>query len=483
VKTTGEAQSRALLRALTDRELVDPDLVLRRIGPSDRVTLHDINPQRLMETVEEMSLGILIDSIMPDFPVFISPTRSRAELLDAADLEEHCKISKPAGYSTDRPIIAVVDSGPNRCIPGLEELLWWNDRELIGTDGEDDDSPRNGYVDDFNGGNILNHSGSFSRKSSPHATDIAKMMVAELALYEAGKKPHLMFCQYFDGASGCVSGLVECLWYVVDRKEKGDRIAVVNISAYSQQRYAPLEEALQKLNSLGVLVVAAAGEGFGSLDVQKLYPNRFGLKNVVTVGSSSSAGKNHSSNFGRRTVETFADATYSSYSAARASAWAALQAPYDWRMSRNLLISAGYSHPGLEAASISGRRIAGPRTMRTAGACRGATTRRLVSPVPSGGQVVSYVHGSVQLEAVSIECSSPGPAPKLSVYDQNGKISRHPPSMRDRGPTCIGCWDRNAGDGVFSAQWTPPRLGSYVLRVEWPSGECEKAMVAVCPKN
>jgi hypothetical protein len=117
----------------------------------------------------------------------------------------------------------------------------------------------------------------------------------------------------------------------------------------------------------------------------------------------------------------------------------------DWRAIKNLILASGDPIPG---DTITGRRLNAYQTLT----CAGRTLFARLRPVGDAPQVPA---GSpMDVRALHINCAnSNGP---VSVTVTPGG---QPLTLVDNGVAP----DQVAGDGVYSARWTPPAAGAYTL--------------------
>jgi len=130
----------------------------------------------------------------------------------------------------------------------------------------------------------------------------------------------------------------------------------------------------------------------------------------------------------------------------------------DWRSARNLILAGGDVKPyhipqfGLDLTTISGRRL----NVYGALTCSNSSITRRVQPQKAGEQIINYhrVGEPLTLAVMNIQCANPGGAVSVSISPGNLTLI-----LSDDG---LGS-DRVAGDGIYSATWTPTAAGSYTL--------------------
>ena len=279
--------------------------------------------------------------------------------------------------------------------------------------------------------------------------------------------------------SGAVSGAIECLEVIKSLKDSGVNIVATNNSwgglAYSQA----LQDAIASQLTDGILFVVAAGNNFTNNDTFPTYPADTPLPNVIAVGATDRTDSVATfSNLGRHTVHlaapgvdilsTTPNNTYSldsgtSMATPHVTGVAALlkaQNPSrDWRAIKNLLLAGGDSLAAL-AQTVSGRRLNAYGSMT----CANRPVYGRLEPALS--QISGTVGTTIKLSALNINCEQP--AGTLQVSVSPGSLSL---TLLDDGSAA----DLVAGDGVYTASWTPPALGNYTLT--FPNGDVVRASV------
>ncbi len=206
--------------------------------------------------------------------------------------------------------VAIADTGIDYKHPLLLQNLWVNKAELDGKPGVDDDG--NGYIDDIYGYDFAGAAASnrTDGDSNPidshyHGTHLAGIINNIANNSDTNVKLNLMALKIF--ADDCllepsvfVSDAIEAIGYAADNGAN-----IINASwggsTYSQALYDSIKDAGNK----GLLVVAAAGNGYGNNnDLNPIYPAGFDLDNVVSVMSVDEDNSvSDFSNYGPSTVD------------------------------------------------------------------------------------------------------------------------------------------------------------------------------------
>jgi subtilisin family serine protease len=209
---------------------------------------------------------------------------------------------------SDETIVAVLDTGINYRHKDLADNMWVNPRE-IPNNGIDDDN--NFYVDDVHGadtywidGNPIDLDG--------HGSHVAGIIGARgnngIGITGVNWNIKMIAVCAYDGilTSGFDSrSIVNGLNYIYGLKKfQGTNIVAVNASlggyGFSQAQY----DAIEKLRSVNVALVAAAGNYDGNNDYLPMYPAGYNLDNIVSVAATESSGAVSSfSNYGVNSVD------------------------------------------------------------------------------------------------------------------------------------------------------------------------------------
>lgn len=372
-------------------------------------------------------------------------------------------------------VIAVIDTGIDYNHSDLFQNMWVNLAEYNGAAGADDDG--NGYVDDVRGINTFDHV-SDPMDDHGHGTHVAGTIgaVGNNSMGVSGVNWNVMIipCKFLGSEGyGYTDGAIECLEYIRALKEKGINIIATNNSwgggGYSQALY----DAIDAQRKSDILFIAAAGNDNIDNDQYDFYPAGYSLPNLLSVAATDPNDvKAWFSNFGRRTVHVGAPGTdivslratgtdmYSdgnhfippgdssaqyykasgtSMAAPHTTGLAALIKSQNqnrgWAEIKNLILSGAEEEIPFYGGTIAGR----------INAYNSLTCTH--SPVFSALEfpASSQVGVPTLLSALSINCESPlGP---VTVTTSSGEVI----SLKDDGVPP----DLAAGDGIFSAYWTP----------------------------
>jgi hypothetical protein len=273
--------------------------------------------------------------------------------------------------------------------------------------------------------------------------------------------------------TGAESGAIECLEVIKTLKDSGIDIIATNNSWGGGSFSQALEDAISAHLSDGILFVAAAGNDFSNNDLLPVYPANYSLPNVISVAATDRTDALASfSNVGQHTVSlgapgvdilsTTPNNTYSVLSGTSmatphvtgvAALLAAQNPSLDWRAIKNLLLASGDSDAAL-SNSITGKRLNAYGAMT-------CSNHPIYSRLqPALALIAGSVGQPIVLSALNINCSQPAGNVQVTVSPGNQTIP-----LLDDGSAV----DLAAGDGVYSASWTPPALGTYTLT--FPGGD------------
>ncbi|GFO65940.1 CARDB domain-containing protein [Geomonas paludis] len=399
------------------------------------------------------------------------------------------RINAPAAWDittgSSDTVVAVLDTGIDYNHPDLAPNVWTNP----GIDA--------GYVGDVHGIDTFNHD-SDPNDDHFHGTHVSGTIGAvsdSSGVVGLNWNVKILACKFIGigsggvldplaGAStvyGNISGAIECLNYVKTLKERGVNIVATNnswgLSSYSQAIYDAI--AAQP----DILFVAAAGNNGADNDKYPSYPASYPLSNVISVAASGQSAtapydENQPSwtNYSRNSIHIAAPgdgilstvpytSSYNtgyvrgygmqsgtSMAAPHVTGLAALLASIgkDWIQTRNLILSGGDAVPALADTTFTGRRINAYNSL----AC---TDRPLFALMNQPRSVTPGI--PVTLTAISINCGS-AVGPVTATVPGGGTIE-----LLDNGVAP----DQTAGDGIFSATWTPDS-DSGLLSFAYPGG-------------
>ena len=197
---------------------------------------------------------------------------------------------------TNKPVVAIVDSGLDLNHDVFKNSLWTNPYDKI--DGVDND--KNGYVDDIVGWDFVQNDNS-PQDGLYHGTHVAGI-VSQIGNGRVSIMP-LRFQN--DSGLGYAGAAASAIHYAVDMKLKGVNIAAINCS-FGGIDFIPsiLETSIRRANDNGIMVVIAAGNNGVNMDVSPKYPASLKLSNGLTVASiNQDLSLANYSNYGKNSVQ------------------------------------------------------------------------------------------------------------------------------------------------------------------------------------
>jgi hypothetical protein len=191
------------------------------------------------------------------------------------------------GTGSKSILLGVLDSGVHFAHADLEPNMWVNPADPL--DGKDNDG--NGYVDDKYGVNTY-YFNNVPLDCSGHGTHVAGIIGAKGnnnygAVGVNWTTSLIAVAAQRCGFSGLpMSAILAGYEYFYDLKRRGHNIRAVNAS-FGGSSPSNLEYAvINKLRSVDVIIVAAAGNESSNNDTTPSYPADYDLSNILSVGAT-----------------------------------------------------------------------------------------------------------------------------------------------------------------------------------------------------
>ncbi len=371
-------------------------------------------------------------------------------------------------------VVAVIDTGIDYNHPDLLANVYSNTLDC-NSNGIDDDG--NGYVDDCHGMDFFNND-SDPMDDNNHGTHVSGTIgaVGNNGVGVAGVNwnVRILACKFLGaGGSGSTSGAIACLNYVATMKDLGVKIIATSNSWGGGGFSQALFDAIDAHRQRGILFIAAAGNSNLDNDTSLFYPASYYLPNVISVAATTRTDARASfSNFGSHTVHLGAPGseilsttpgnTYSTFSGTSmatphvtgvAALLKAQDSTRDWKTIKNLILAGGDNISSL-TNTITQKRLNAYGALT----CLGSTVLSRLRPV--GTTITSGAGAPIDLAALHINCANANGVVTVTVNPGGQTVT-----LLDDG---VGP-DQVAGDGIYSAQWTPPAQGIYTLT--FPGGD------------
>jgi subtilisin family serine protease len=192
------------------------------------------------------------------------------------------------GTGSASVLVGVIDTGIYYEHPDLSPNIWKNPAEPV--DGIDNDG--NGYIDDVRGINA--HLGNSDPiDCNGHGTHVAGIIGAKgnngLGITGVNWNASIIAvsARVDCGRSLSTAGVIAGYNYFYDLKARGHDIRVVNASYSSPFPLQAEYDAIARLQSAGVLLVAAAGNSKNDNSAKPEYPASYDLPNVISVAATN----------------------------------------------------------------------------------------------------------------------------------------------------------------------------------------------------
>lgn len=202
-------------------------------------------------------------------------------------------------------VVGVLDTGVDISHDDLMNNIYVNKDEIPGNNVDDD---QNGYIDDVNGWDFLNHDNTVydGYDGDVHGTFAAGIIAASgnNGVGISGAAPEVTICplKFIGAENGYTSDAIEAIQYA---EKMG--IDVINCSWGGTDYNKALEKTMKKSN---ILFICAAGNESRNLKEVPYYPACFNINNIISVGAIDNTGSYAEySNYGKK-VDLAAPGSY-----------------------------------------------------------------------------------------------------------------------------------------------------------------------------
>ena len=259
----------------------------------------------MIKKILSLIFFLLCQKSFGSFDPVISVDLDRSHSLISTNPGWHLKqigltpILEKASSNNRAVTIAVIDSGIDFQHPLFKNHIYKNLSE-IPNNGIDDD--KNGFIDDYQGFNFINHS-SDATDDNGHGTHVSGIIAADCDYQESVcgilKKVNILPLKFLNKEGrGSTSAAVEAIYYAIKMN-----VDVINASFGSDEFSVELYQAIKAAEDKGIIFVTAAGNYSNNNDLVNIYPANFNLSNVIAVSATDVNDQlDFLSNFGPTTV-------------------------------------------------------------------------------------------------------------------------------------------------------------------------------------
>jgi subtilisin family serine protease len=203
---------------------------------------------------------------------------------------------------SDKVVVAVIDTGVDYTHIDLANNIWVRPANVAPYE-----DAQLGLIQDLHGYNAIDNSAD-PMDENGHGTHCAGIIGAEGGNNEgiAGVNWHvqIMPLRFLNaGGFGNTKDAIECINYVIDRRQHGVNVRVISASWGSTVKSRALEDVIRKAYDEGILFVAASGNASTNTDRQPHYPSSYNIGNIISVAALDRNDQlARFSNFGPKTV-------------------------------------------------------------------------------------------------------------------------------------------------------------------------------------
>ncbi|TDF39814.1 PKD domain-containing protein [Alteromonadaceae bacterium M269] len=185
-------------------------------------------------------------------------------------------------------VVGVIDTGIDHQHQDLIDNVWTNPGEIAG-DGVDNDN--NGYIDDIHGINAITDVGD-PMDDDGHGTHVSGTIGATgnngEGVVGVNHQVSIIGCKFLDATgSGTTADAIKCIDYMVDLKNSGTDVRVLNNSWGGGGFSQALSDAITASENAGILFVAAAGNSGADNDINPSYPSSYEHESILAVASTT----------------------------------------------------------------------------------------------------------------------------------------------------------------------------------------------------
>ena len=244
----------------------------------------------LVDAAGAIAMATGLSGPLPDVPTWGGANDWNLNMINAPE-------AWSAGFTGAGVVVAVIDTGVDFNHPEFASRIWSNAGEIAGN-GLDDDG--NGYIDDIRGWDFVDYDNT-PLDGNGHGTHVAGTIAGAndgVGVTGVAFDATIMAVRVLDNAgSGFLSSVVSGIYYAANNGAD-----VINLSLGSTSGTSSLDTAVKYAQSLGVVVVMAAGNNGG---VSPIYPAAYADEWGIAAGAVDSSGR--LTGYSNRSGETVLD--------------------------------------------------------------------------------------------------------------------------------------------------------------------------------
>ncbi|MGD0088196.1 MAG: S8 family serine peptidase [Verrucomicrobiota bacterium] len=196
-------------------------------------------------------------------------------------------LAQPAPPTTNRPVVAVIDTGVDYMHPDLASNIWINTAENP-TNGLDNDG--DGFINDYYGYDFADNLPN-PTDSGFHGTHVAGTIAAvgnnNLGVIGVCYQARIMALRASsDGETLSDSAIIEAIQYATMMKGRGVNVVAINESFGGGGSSSTEIAAMQAAGTAGIIFCVAAGNSTNDNDTTPFYPASYRLSNEMVVAAT-----------------------------------------------------------------------------------------------------------------------------------------------------------------------------------------------------